>query len=245
MLAIHIIVEVSGPVTTHMEPEANHVWRIVSRTNVGEFGLAEASIVCEHNDWKDLEPDPRDAILLCKRRMHSMRLSQRPVLLLPAVVAKRFQELLKLLPLAPPTCKRFLMALAALAQTGAAKAAPQRVYFAGEEERLQALTRQDDFGDLALKIALALVIIGLTVMVSMLTYLPPLQRHSRAGEDGSPQRGARAEGVRTMEAAVQCDPIAVRDIACQSQCTYTAVRKEVGPFRFQPLPENSHGSWRG
>ena len=73
MLSIHIIVEVSGLVATHLEPEANHVWRIVSRTNVGEFGLAEASIVCEHNDWKDLEPDPRDAILLCKRRMHSTR----------------------------------------------------------------------------------------------------------------------------------------------------------------------------
>jgi len=136
---------------------------------------------------------------------------------------KRFQELMKLLPLAPPTCKRFLAVLAALTQTGAAKAASQTVYFDGEEERLQTSTRQDDFVDSALKLASSLAIIALTVIVSLRTY------HSF--------------GRPTRNAAAQCDPIDCREIACQSQCTYTAVRKEVGNFRFQPLPENSHGSW--
>ena len=112
----------------------------------------------------------------------------------------------------------------------------------GGYKRPQVLTRQDDFGDFALKIVLALAIVGLTVMVSLRAY------HSTSSSSGSssssPQRGAHAEGVMTREASVQCDPIAVRNIACQSQCTYTALRKVIAP-RFLPLPEYSHGSWSG
>ena len=146
---------------------------------------------------------------------------------------------MKLLPLSPPTCKRFLAVLAALVQTGAAEAASRT---AGEEEPRQALTRQDDFGDLtaavsatAPKIA-TLLIIGLTLMVSWASY-------QSWGRSLSPRRRSRA-GEGTKEAAVQSDPIEIREIACQSPCTYTAVRREVGPFRFKPLPDTSHGSWR-
>ena len=115
----------------------------------------------------------------------------------------------------------------------------------GGYKRPQVLTRQDDFGDFVLKIVLALAIVGLTVMVSLRAYHSSSSSSSSSGSSSSsPQRGAHAEGVRTREASVQCDPIAVRNIACQSQCTYTAVRKVVAP-RFQPLPENSHGSWSG
>ena len=68
------------------------------------------------------------------------------------------RELLKLLPLAPPTCKRFLAVLAALTPTGAAGAAPHD------------LRDADDFGDSAWKIAVALVIIAMTLVVSLLTW---------------------------------------------------------------------------
>ena len=116
----------------------------------------------------------------------------------------------------------------------------------GGYKRPQVLTRQDDFGDFALKIVLALAIVGLTVMVSLRAYRSSSSSSSSSSgsSSSSPQRGAHAEGVMTREASVQCDPIAVRNIACQSQCTYTEVRKVVAP-RFLPLPENSHGSWSG
>ena len=56
------------------------------------------------------------------------------------------------------------------------------------------------------------------------------------------RRVARAGQAR--DAAVQCDRVRTHEMACQSQCTYAAVRKSVGPYRFQPLSDNSDGSFQ-
>ena len=79
---------ISGLVATHKEPEANHVWRIIRRSDLQSFGLTYNAINSETHAWKELPPDPMDAILLLKRRMHSTELSQDPVLLIPAAVAR-------------------------------------------------------------------------------------------------------------------------------------------------------------
>ena len=79
---------ISGLVATHKEPEANHVWRIIRRSDLQSFGLTDNAISKENHDWKELPPDPMDAVLLYKHRMHSTELSQDPVLLIPAAVAR-------------------------------------------------------------------------------------------------------------------------------------------------------------
>ena len=153
---------------------------------------------------------------------------------------KRFQELMKFLPLAPPTCKRFLAVLAALGKTSAAKAASPAAV-----ETAQLNKSEDDY---LLEVLLAIIVILLTIIIIVTSKgkshtLP--QRQTRADEVFSPQRQLRADEVATREVAMQTDPIAVRNVFCQSQCTYTAVRKEAGQFRFQPLATNSQGCWFG
>ena len=100
-----------GLVATQKEPEANHVWRIVARSDLDALGLTEASVVCQHSDWAALPPEPEDAILLLKRRMHSTKLSQDPLLLLPKAVAAKLNPA-DLKPaetneLGEATCKEF------------------------------------------------------------------------------------------------------------------------------------------
>ena len=80
-----------------------------------------------------------------------------------------------------------------------------------------------------------LSIIVITVILTLIV------AHKALGRSQILPRIVRAGQVRDM--AVQCDRIDTHEIACQSQCTYTAVRKSVGPYRFQPLPDNSHGTF--
>ena len=54
-------------------------------------------------------------------------------LIFPEAHSVRIFGLMKLLPLAPPTCKRFLAVLAALGQTRAAEAASQEAEQEGED----------------------------------------------------------------------------------------------------------------
>ena len=106
-----IELHIKGLVATQKEPEANHVWRIVARSDLDALGLTEASVVCQHSDWAALPPEPEDAILLLKRRMHSKKLSQQPLLLLPKAVAAKLNPA-DLKPaetneLGEATCKEF------------------------------------------------------------------------------------------------------------------------------------------
>ena len=106
-----IELHIKGLVATQKEPEANHVWRIVARSDLDALGLTEASVVCQHSDWAALPPEPEDAILLLKRRMHSTKLSQDPLLLLPKAVAAKLNPA-DLKPaetneLGEATCKEF------------------------------------------------------------------------------------------------------------------------------------------
>lgn len=80
-------IQVAGIAATHLEPNTNHVWRIVQRRALLDSGITDDAIECLHSDWSDLDPDPKDAILLVKHYMHSSTWSQAPMLLLPAVVA--------------------------------------------------------------------------------------------------------------------------------------------------------------
>ena len=106
-----IELHIKGLVATQKEPEANHVWRIVARSDLDALGLTEASVVCQHSDWAALPPEPEDAILLLKRRMHSTKLSQDPLILLPKAVAAKLNPA-DLKPaetneLGEATCKEF------------------------------------------------------------------------------------------------------------------------------------------
>ena len=76
-----------GLAVTHLEPSANHVWRIVSRHSMRDMGLTDTAVVCMHDQWMDIPPDDDDSILLTKQYMHHMNVSQEPMLLLPAAVA--------------------------------------------------------------------------------------------------------------------------------------------------------------
>ena len=89
---VQIQANISGLVATHKEPEANHVWRMIRRSDLQSFGLTDNAIINENHAWKELPPDPMDAILLLKRHMHSTELSQDPVLLIPAAVARTLKE---------------------------------------------------------------------------------------------------------------------------------------------------------
>ena len=80
-------VQIKGLAATHKEPDACHVWRMVSRSHLTSLGLTDASVVCLHDDWKSLEPHADDVILLVKRRMSSMELAQEPLLMLPVSVS--------------------------------------------------------------------------------------------------------------------------------------------------------------
>ena len=80
-------VHIKGLGATHLEPEATHVWRIISRSLLPSAGFTDESIVCFHEGWKHIEPNPADAILLLKAAMHKTSFTQQPILLCPAVVA--------------------------------------------------------------------------------------------------------------------------------------------------------------
>ena len=45
---------ISGLVATSKEPEANHVWRIIRRSGLQGFGLADNAVINENHAWKAL-----------------------------------------------------------------------------------------------------------------------------------------------------------------------------------------------
>ena len=83
---------ISGIAATHSEPLANHLWRIVSRSDLPTLGFTDAAIEVSNVDWKDIAPDGADAVLLTKAYLHSNMYSQQPILLLPADIAERLDK---------------------------------------------------------------------------------------------------------------------------------------------------------
>ena len=104
-------INVSGLASTHAEPEANHVWRYVSRSLLKESGLTNESVQCTVDAWKELPPHPQDAILMVKQYMHDQKFSQMPILALPAAVAEQLDpaklEISPPVPLGDTVLKEF------------------------------------------------------------------------------------------------------------------------------------------
>ena len=77
-----------GLTSTKTEKHANHVWRAVRRADLMSHhkGSDKWSIEVSHPDWEGLEPHDDDVIRLYKESMHSTRLSQMPLLVLPKSV---------------------------------------------------------------------------------------------------------------------------------------------------------------
>ena len=82
-----------GITSTHDEPDACHVWRIMSRFLLQAAGFHPAAIKCNHLDWETrLAVSDHDAVLLTKSLMHSGIYSQAPQLLLPEAIANNFSK---------------------------------------------------------------------------------------------------------------------------------------------------------
>jgi hypothetical protein len=103
--------QITGIASTHWEPDANHVWRIISRSSLANLGYQDSSVQCLHQDWLALEADDEDAILMCKQFMHSASLSQMPILILPSSIAKKLNigdlKVNNFNPLGPGTLTQF------------------------------------------------------------------------------------------------------------------------------------------
>ena len=67
------------------DPNTCHSWKLVQRHLLGSIDQ-DLVIENQHVDWEGMEPHPRDVILLLKESISSSRLSQRPLLVLPAVL---------------------------------------------------------------------------------------------------------------------------------------------------------------
>ena len=68
--------------------DTNHSWKLVQRKALGTVD-PDLVIESQHPDWVDLEQHPNDVILMCKESISSSTLSQRPLLVLPYVVANK------------------------------------------------------------------------------------------------------------------------------------------------------------
>ena len=114
-------IHIQGLTSTHDEPNAAQVWRLIPRSLLSEAGFAaDLEIECGHEEWKDLPPDPDDTILLLKDALHKNVFCQNPLLLCPkSVVSQIRQEDLKparVLPLSETVINRFLATAEAIAK---------------------------------------------------------------------------------------------------------------------------------
>ena len=78
----------SGLTSTHLQPNANHVWRFCKRKVLSEIGQAVEN---NHETWVDCE-DPDDVCLLLKQFMSSAEQSQPPLLVMPVAVASKIDN---------------------------------------------------------------------------------------------------------------------------------------------------------
>ena len=138
---------------------------------------------------------------------------------------KRHQELLKQLPLAPPTCRHFLAVLAALATAGVGEATEEATRCAASQADRIGEEAHDGNGELG---AYLVVMFATWALIRVWDWW-------RAAPRQVPQQERVATRTVAMQAQVES-----RTVASQSQTTYTAVRGHPSP-RFLPLPAHSHG----
>jgi len=87
------ISQISGLAATHAEPDANHSWHFLRSDLANKFvPRAAGAVEYSNEEWKDLAPDPRDAILVVKQYLHHTAFSQPPLLAMPQSVAASLRE---------------------------------------------------------------------------------------------------------------------------------------------------------
>ena len=83
-------VKITGLAAVQDQLDTCHSWRFIQRRLLGAIsGMDESIVDNQHPDWQNVEPHPLDCILLLKESMSSMQLAQRPLLILPHVVAMK------------------------------------------------------------------------------------------------------------------------------------------------------------
>ena len=93
-------ISISGLVSTHLEPHANHLWRFCRRSDIVSGQIDES-------DLKVAKKDDSDVVLTVKQWMSSVEPSQDPILVLPAETRARLDSAAGPLP---DATKRFLSA---------------------------------------------------------------------------------------------------------------------------------------
>jgi len=83
---------VSGLASTHLEPNANHVWHFVARGALPQVCGGPADVEVQMEDWKSLGQHDNDCVLLVKEFLHSKALSQLPLLFQPESVSEALKE---------------------------------------------------------------------------------------------------------------------------------------------------------
>ena len=165
---------------------------------------------------------------------------------------KRHQELMKQLPLAAPTCRHFLAALALLANAGVGDTAGDE---GGQFKKYIEDTNyhKSELGPY-LTVAVATVI-----LVRLWDWLRSTRRRAVASQEapdpsaGSPAtvtperpllrysgKGSNRRSTSSYSATSVKQRASKNSVASQAPTTYTAVRGCLNP-RFLPLPEHSHG----
>ena len=81
---------IQGLTSTHLQPHANHLWRMCSRVDVDQS--ASGQIECLHPDWKSLQEDPQDVVLIVKQYLSSPAPTQNPQLMLPKQVGEALKR---------------------------------------------------------------------------------------------------------------------------------------------------------
>eukprot|EP00438_Fugacium_kawagutii_P004691 Skav205572 [mRNA] locus=scaffold1407:233305:234877:+ [translate_table: standard] len=77
----------TGLTSTHLLPNANHMWRFCHRLSVDEVHYG--AIECHHRDWTGMQENPADVVLIVKQFLSSPAHSQAPQIVLPLEVAER------------------------------------------------------------------------------------------------------------------------------------------------------------
>ena len=87
-------ISISGLVSTHLEPHANHLWRFCRRSDIVSGQIDES-------DLKVAKKDDSDVVLTVKQWMSSVEPSQDPILVLPAETRARLDSAAGLSPMPP------------------------------------------------------------------------------------------------------------------------------------------------
>ena len=105
---------ISGITTTKDQKLSNHSWRFIRREDIGDYQTGpeeDWKITCPCSEWEKWAPEPSDAILLVKESIASKNLTQPPLLVFPAKLAKDLKDKqlnpLKRNALTPTECKEF------------------------------------------------------------------------------------------------------------------------------------------